>query len=171
VALMSFGNYVGTRFAYYAIMAPICVISALVLAMDPSNPRIAVMSIAMFIPVLKEWRAKLTGTPLSSSLSWNRLWTDFRNLFGIVWALRIAERVNAQAAKEGWGVRLGMRGFIDARSGERVEPPQEDPQIDHTLRWLLRRFVDDEWIDSRLGKATEEAGDPQKRLRDESPFD
>jgi hypothetical protein len=80
---------------------------------------------------------------------WNRLWQDFRNAFGIVWANRIAGRVNLEAAKANWGVRLHSDRFVSVTPA----PPAitgDGEQINQTMRWLLRRFVDDQWVDARL---------------------
>jgi hypothetical protein len=165
VAVMSFGNYAGTRHLYYSFIAPFSVIGAMVLAHDPTNPRIAWLSVLMLIALL-EWacgKVLMGGIEVWRS-PWNRLWTDFRDLFGIVWALRIAERVNAQAAKDGWSVRLGMRGFVDAQSGERADSPAEDPRVDHTLRWLLRRFVDEDWMSARVGRAAAGTSENEEKL-------
>jgi hypothetical protein len=89
-------------------------------------------------------------------LDW--LWLDFRDWFGVVWGLRIAERVNASAAMYGWGVRLAWHGFVSAESIADRSPP-EAPQIrtatreelERALRTLLRRFVSEAWIKRRLG--------------------
>jgi len=78
------------------------------------------------------------------------LWTNFRDTFGIVWANRIAERVNAEAAKGDWAARLQPHGFVSVDPGRPVDLLVNAEQIDHTMRWLLRRFVDDEWINRRL---------------------
>jgi hypothetical protein len=89
------------------------------------------------------------------SSAWDGLWRDFRNTFGIVWANRIAERVNAEAAKGGWSVRLQPFGFVSTNPGAPVDLTIDAAKVDHTMRWLLRRFVDDEWIDARIHRIAE----------------
>src|SRR5207248_1708172 len=53
-------------------------------------------------------RALGAGRPL------DRVWRDFRDLFGIVWARRIQERFNDEARKQGLPLRLGIDGLEDA---------------------------------------------------------
>ncbi len=84
----------------------------------------------------------------------DRLWFDFRDRFGLVWALRLAERINSTAAMNNWDVHLGRDGF---RS--RAVPPawQEMPaeleaSTITTLNGMLRRFVSEEWIAGRMGQ-------------------
>ena len=43
-----------------------------------------------------------------------RLWFWFRDLWGVVWALRILERFNRTAELKGWPVRLGWFGLEPA---------------------------------------------------------
>lgn len=72
----------------------------------------------------------------------DRLWLDFRDLVGAMWALRVADRINAASAQSGWSARLGWHGWtFDG------EPP---PALERSLRMLLRRFVSPQWIDRRL---------------------
>ena len=47
----------------------------------------------------------------------DRVWLDFRDAFGVVWALCIEQRVNASAAMYGWPVVLNWTGFCQ-RLGE-----------------------------------------------------
>ena len=98
----------------------------------------------------------------------DQLWLDFFDTFGVVWGRRIQDRVNFIAEKERWPTRLELQGFIWTGTSE--EPSLQaltdevgaitDParavaeaRIEHTFRWLLRRFVDPPWIDERLGTA------------------
>lgn len=92
----------------------------------------------------------------------DRVWLDFRDAYGMVWALRVQERYNATAAKDGWPVRLGWRGMMgvgpavgidtvatrspDRAAGE-IDPP--GPEL-RGLTSLLRRFVSREWIAQRI---------------------
>lgn len=76
----------------------------------------------------------------------DRLWLDFRDGFGAVWALRVLGRFNASAEMYGWQVELQWRGL----SGD---PPSAEVEaaMRKALSGLLRRFVPPEWIAERLG--------------------
>ncbi len=89
----------------------------------------------------------------------DRLWLDFRDNFGAVWALRVAERFNASAAMYNWRVQLTWSGL---RAADATEPAHEDGHareddaseetaaaMQASLRSLLRRFVSPEWIARR----------------------
>jgi len=78
--------------------------------------------------------------------SLDRVWLDFRDEFGVVWALRILERVNASAKMYDWPVQLTWQGFRERESMQTEVPPL----VEESFRTLLRRFVSAEWIDQRL---------------------
>src|SRR5262249_4237839 len=42
---------------------------------------------------------------------WNRVWRDFRDSYGAVWALRVMERINALAKSTGAELAMVWRGF------------------------------------------------------------
>ncbi len=78
--------------------------------------------------------------------SLDRVWLDFRDEFGVVWALRIVERVNASAKMYDWPVQLTWQGFRERESTQTEVPPL----VEESFRTLLRRFVSAEWLDERL---------------------
>ncbi len=47
---------------------------------------------------------------------YDRVWTDFRDLFGTVWSLRVMERVNETARLQQWNWELTWSGFTPARN-------------------------------------------------------
>ena len=76
-----------------------------------------------------------------------RLWCDFCDQFGVVWGLRVAERMNTTAAQHGWSVRLTWHGFTQADAVPLATPCAE---LEPALLPLLRRFVSADWIERRL---------------------
>lgn len=90
----------------------------------------------------------------------DRLWLDFRDAYGALWALRVAERVNALAELNGWKLRLLWNGFAPSESGEEGASPDLPPDArelagaEKTLRSLLRRFVSPDWIAARASEDT-----------------
>ncbi|MBW3598169.1 MAG: hypothetical protein KY475_12975 [Planctomycetes bacterium] len=80
----------------------------------------------------------------------DRVWRDFRDGFGALWALRVAERVNAAASAHDWPVRLRWSGFVPVReeSSPSQQPASPGPW-EAELSSLLRRFVSPEWIANR----------------------
>jgi hypothetical protein len=78
--------------------------------------------------------------------SLDRVWLDFRDEFGVVWALRILERINASARMYDWPVQLTWQGL----RGREFAPAEIPPLVEESFRTLLRRFVSAEWIDERL---------------------
>jgi hypothetical protein len=81
----------------------------------------------------------------------DRVWVDFRNAFGAVWALRMAERMTAAAASYAWHVRLTWEGFRTL-DGDIVAgwSETEQRQVQSVFANLLRRFVSSDWIERRL---------------------
>ncbi len=154
VLVMGSGNYLGTRFTGSAIMT---VLAQIILIASLGSSHVDRGSVAwfaaaaaclLFTATLSAFHIRRRHDDKSSV--WDVLWRDFRDTFGIVWANRIAERVNDEAAKSNWIVRLQPHGFVSTALGQKADVSIHASQIDHTLRWLLRRFVDDEWINSRL---------------------
>jgi hypothetical protein len=86
------------------------------------------------------------------SNSHDHLWISFRDTFGLLWGLRVQERVNAAAKQLGWDFGLAWHGL--RRRADNSPLTQIDPSIEPTFRTtfkgLLRRFVSNDWITERL---------------------
>ncbi len=99
----------------------------------------------------------VAGLPLGRAPArWeDRVWLDFRDAFGALWALRVAQRVNTSASMYGWNIFLGWNGLRVAGGpkGSVVIAPHVERALHQSLRAVLRRFVSAEWIDLRLGGA------------------
>lgn len=138
----------------------------------PSSLLFAAGQLALLAPFLAS-RAELAGVPAplvgmaALVLSWvlvaaqlprgrgaatslDRVWLDFRDAYGVVWALRVAERINASARMYDWPVLLGWRGFYPRDPHATLQIPDA---VEESLRTLLRRFVSPQWIEARLGQA------------------
>lgn len=83
----------------------------------------------------------------------DRWWLDFRNSFGLFWALRVQERMNATAVQHGWNIELTWSGFRQLDSTESAVAAVDEPAVRSTLKGLLRRFVTAEWIAQRAGQS------------------
>jgi hypothetical protein len=101
-------------------------------------------------------RGRDTETPL------DRAWLDFRDMFGVVWAVRIAEQLNKSSAMHDWNVAARWDGLFDAKSGEPVTGLMQETAgaIERSLRTQLRRFVSPAWLDARLPTSRDEADAP-----------
>lgn len=80
------------------------------------------------------------------------VWLDFRDSFGLLWGLRVAERVNADARRYDWPVELDWDGFRQRSEDEQTVHITDDLRraVRLSLDNLLRRFVSAEWIAQRL---------------------
>lgn len=98
--------------------------------------------------------AAMIATTKSSSRrqGLQRLWRDFRDLYGTLWAMRLAQRINGSASLCEWPIRVSLGGFYDASSGELLQksPSEVSPAFEKNLQNLFRRFVDKDWIENFL---------------------
>ncbi len=178
VLLMGAGNYVGTRFALPALLAAAAILTVPV-SMSSLHwlpARGTARAGATVLLGIAAWLASLiakvgrrspspdpvgavegigmANTPTRAlTVPFDALLADFRNLYGIVWARRVLDRINETAARDSWPVRLQLQGFVPVDpSCDANLTPEQSRQIEHAVRWLLRRFVDPEWIDDRLSE-------------------
>lgn len=149
VLAMSGGNFVGTRFTVAACCWMLGTAGLFLsctgwnVVPDGSAPLIrsgGVLLLAVAVVSTMIRRTAAIRHPV------NRLWDDFRHAFGIVWALRMVERVNALAVQEQWTVRLHFAGFPEDGHGHLVS---DESQVADACRWLFRRFVDEPWVEER----------------------
>ncbi len=82
-----------------------------------------------------------------------RLWFWFRDLWGVVWAIRIQDRFNRIAELKGWPVRLSWFGLVPAAVVSAVEPVAiaDPPEAEATFRGLIRRFARGGRLDEIVG--------------------
>ncbi len=177
-------NYLPTRFAWASLL----ITSAQVLLFWNYLPKASQWQVVIE-PVLGMitfmlgigigfWSSHRTRRRLAQFHGWNRVWRDFRDFYGVVWALRIMERVNSLSSSSDLQVRLHWDGFYETRpqpghsscdstvtnngdlnavtsdlaNSVDICPASPDAvaPLDAALRNLLRRFVSNDWLESRL---------------------
>ena len=163
VLFMALGQFFDTRYpmsilSWMAAWGNVCwslrSSTAALLIDRNADQRIAIFFLLQFwLAVAFETRPRPVVT-----FGWNRVWTDYRNIFGNLWALRLMARVNEVARRDKWPWTLTEGGLnpVDHQNATAGDPTG-DPRVDHTFRWLLKPFVDPEWIDERLIASTDRA--------------
>ncbi|MEW4452682.1 hypothetical protein AB1L30_08405 [Bremerella sp. JC817] len=88
----------------------------------------------------------------------DRAWIDFRDSYGGFWAARVMYRVNESAVRFDWGLWLGWNGFSQVEIVG--SHPDYQDEVRHALVSCLRRllgdFVDQQWLDARLPRPTQQ---------------
>lgn len=202
VLLMGAGNYLGTKFwlgsSLLAVSVLVVVVGTLSLFHFEFSNEQELRACATMTLGISFVRVRTSALrKRETDKTFDTIWRDFRDWFGIVWARRIQDRINKTAESESWSCRLAYSGFekfdaipnvalttetrvaqdepLESKSVSTVavdqadrpaklppspddlpEPKKNVPEkerIEQTMRWLLRRFVDPSWIDSRLGSA------------------
>lgn len=97
--------------------------------------------------LLAAWLSRRTR----SQRGYSRVWADFRDTFGLFWAARVAERLNAAAQQLEWDRVLRWNGFHERSqpSGDPVPVALPD-KVRLAFDGLLRRFVSKDWIARRV---------------------
>lgn len=131
-----------------------CLFAAqLPIAIDSHSATTAVAALALIALAILLACLGLPGSAPSTS-EFDRQWRDFRDSFGTLWSLRIAERFNAAATMYDWPVRLHWHGLVDQATGQDPPPDDESPgeqassmrQVWHSL---VLRFVSPAWLSAR----------------------
>lgn len=119
------------------------------LGFEASLPGLTAAVVAVMLVVIGWPRAKRAAS------AFDRMWYDFRDAYGAMWALRVAERLNAVATTRRWNLTLGWNGLTTTGSdGELIDVPLETRRaMDRVFVGLLRRFVSDRWIQQRRDPA------------------
>ncbi len=179
VLIMSGGNYFGTRYTmstfYYAVSIVLLVVPMSVASPDFFPERSTARFIASlgFLLAISETNRRSKAEPDDEISRFDVLWFDFMDSFGMVWAKRVMDRVNESARHEKWAMHLELHGFVPVAEAPVADSPSADEllrteeRIEHTFRWLLKRFVDPEWIDARLRVPTAGQALPDERTSSE----
>lgn len=159
VTVMGLGNYAGTRLSLSVMLAGFAIL-AILLPFATFAPeaawhgRLRETGVAlMVLSLLLAYRA-MRGTMHFDSPFDRVLW-EFREMFGLVWSVRILERLQEQARRDQLKLEWTPHG-VTWQDQSPVERERAERQIAHTLRWLLRRFVSSAWLDARQLPASEQ---------------
>ncbi len=152
VLVMGYGNYLGTRKSLTTLMIAFA-LGWLVsqfsgtpdseTPLQPIGPTLLIV-FGSWVPLVIKARKVEEYDAL------NHVWQEFQEAFGIVWAKRVMDRVNFMAEQEQWSARLDIQGLIWMENPDPAQIQFTNERLDYTFRWLMRRFVDPEWLDERL---------------------
>lgn len=164
VLVMSSGPYLGTSLQPCALL---CSLAILLLLAGPAGwltaePWIVVVSCVLLaiagrvaVRTINFRSQRLTLMSLRSERL-DAVWQLFQDLYGFAWSRRVQDRVNQFASRESWKVELTPAGFRsrttdpgDATSAVNSDDLQT-PEAAFT--WVLTRFVDEQWLTSRLSE-------------------
>ena len=166
VLTMGVGNYLFTRLAIPALLVGTAIgllvypVTEFGINAEASLP-VCILYAALCLGTAAVIGHLLTGRRTTAASPHDQLWIDFRNAYGIVWTKRVMDRVNWTATEENWPLRLDLFGIVwtnDRTTDD--ERNQTTVRLETTFRWLLKRFVDEAWIDQRVesGKRKAESG-------------
>ncbi|MEZ6130878.1 MAG: hypothetical protein R3C59_19585 [Planctomycetaceae bacterium] len=170
VLVMGFGNYFGTLNTLAATVSGLAVLLIALPVTEFSDvvPSWAfpfgclLLSFSVTLLPGRYWEIPVAAADERSD-NVTLLWIDFRDLYGIVWAKRVMDRVNQFAVRERWDVRLTLDGFVPA--GESLTEWSSDsvtPRQVEVLCWVLKRFVDPEFL-ARYVSVPTEPGQPHAK--------
>jgi len=145
LVLIGVTNYLPTRFGAAAIWLGLgFILEYLGLTRGdwPAERRTLLWSTVSWTFAISLWTARLSADRAPPArVRFERLWFWFRDLWGVVWALRIQERFNRSAELGNWPVVLTWFGLIPVRTRETSGPLTPPVEAEATLRSLIRRFV------------------------------
>lgn len=161
VVLMGFGNYLGTRLTLPMLLAAAALLTV-VLNLKPTVGESAVDRELLWtvgnlgVAIAVVWGTAMVRGPFPGGTAHDRVWSEFTALYGLVWSRRLLDRLQYLSRKQNWNCEVTPHGFcanteIDQSGANTEIDPPTTAAIDHALRWLLRRFVDSDWLDARLG--------------------
>jgi hypothetical protein len=146
LVVMQLLNYLATRHAAAVCLAfagQVCLLgdNLMLVPVDYAKRMpygLVLISAGVLVAILRERRRRGGGDAESA-------WLEFRDRYGALWALRVAERVNAVALQQHSPFRLRWSGFRferfdGARQADRQPPLDADP-IQKTLQAILARFL------------------------------
>jgi hypothetical protein len=157
VLIMGVGNYFGTRFTLPSLLHAATLI-LIVASMSPSTAgllpgRDAVRHWASLTFALAVVVASLRAGDAAQGLApLDRLWLDFVDQFGLVWSKRVMDRLNETARHENWSAEFQWHRIHWNPDATSEEQHRTMERVEHTIRWLFKRFVEPEWIDGRLNE-------------------
>ena len=155
VLVMGTANYFGTRFTLPALLHSTALL-LIVLSMtdvtatlvpDAAPARQCAAVAFMLSTVLAALRAGDSNKELPAL---DQTWRDFVDQFGLMWANRVMTRLNEAASHESWVAEFHWQGIQWVADADTHEQIRTEERITHTLRWLLKRYVASDWIDTRL---------------------
>lgn len=150
VMLMGAGNFIGTRFTWAAAAWIAGWLGTVWNFGHGSDSRSLTSAFGLSMTIVFWVLGAAAVRKPSAARAWVKIWADFRDHFGSVWALRLLARVNEVAQRDRWPWLLTPDGWKpNAASGSASEnAPDSDPRVVQTFRWQLKPFVDAEWIDA-----------------------
>lgn len=160
IMLLGIGNFLPTRFAIPGVIVGTLQLAGIARYL-PDTPVAWLGAWSSTGPVSPErllaaamllsgfWLGR--GLPDRGSVTpLDRVWLDFRDLFGGLWALRVQERVNAVARQNGWPLTLTWTGLHRERDAEPSSLSDERQRaVATTMIGILRRFVTVDWMTQR----------------------
>ena len=183
VLAMGTGNYLGTRLAGPVSLAVLGIVTIVATVSEWWTTSLTQTQGRMIATVLIGLSGVMGIRTLSRSAQRDReskipavrgfrdplapasVWNDFVELYGIVWARRVVDRINVFGDREKWPARMTMQG-LSINDETAIDTMHEtEPRIHEVVRWVLRRFVDAEWIDERIARSSTSSDEQATAMR------
>jgi hypothetical protein len=133
-------NYLPTLSATAVVLlAVVCVIEVLSLFAQDSWALRSDLALFHLLLLLTPWTVWVCWRPRKDRAEFDRVWLDFRDRMGLLWAQRVRDQFNCAAVNAGWTVRLAWRGLHRTAANVAILPIEQDAML-ATLRAALKRF-------------------------------